>query len=161
MPLAQMNTPSGGAATAGAPAAPVAAPVAAPAPAAPVAARVAASGPETNATAPGSQTQADTRPGTPPGLFGSFGPLIPMALILGALYFFLTRGQRKEEKRRKSMMSDLKKGDRVMTIGGMLASVVSVDDDRVVLKIDESNNVKATYRKSAIQEVVDRDEKKS
>ena len=83
-----------------------------------------------------------------------------MGLMLAALYFFMTRGQRKEEKRRKDMMSDLKKGDRVMTIGGMLASVVSVDDDRVVLKIDEANNVKATYRKSAIQEVIDRDDKK-
>jgi preprotein translocase subunit YajC len=83
-----------------------------------------------------------------------------MGLMLAGLYFFMTRGQRKEEKRRKDMMGDLKKGDRVMTIGGMLASVVSVDDDRVVLKIDESNNVKATYRKSAIQEVIDRDDKK-
>jgi len=47
-----------------------------------------------------------------------------------------------------------------MTIGGMVARVVSIDGDEVVLKVDESANVKETYRKSAIQEVLDRDEKK-
>jgi preprotein translocase subunit YajC len=83
-----------------------------------------------------------------------------MGLGIFALLFFTSRGQRKAEKQKKAMLADLKKGDRVMTIGGMLASVVSVDESEVVLKIDESNNVKATYRKSAIQEVFDRDEKK-
>lgn len=86
--------------------------------------------------------------------------VVPIILMFVVVYFFLFRGQRKEEKKRKGMIAELKKGDRVMTIGGMLARVVSVDGDEVVLKIDESANVKATYRKSAIQEVIDRDDKK-
>jgi preprotein translocase YajC subunit len=57
------------------------------------------------------------------------------------------------------MVEELKKGDRVMTIGGLVARVVSVEGDDVVLKIDESANVKATYRKSAIQQVLGGDEK--
>jgi len=80
--------------------------------------------------------------------------------MFGILYLFLFRGQRKQEKKRKDMINELKKGDRVMTIGGMIARVVSIDGDEVVLKIDESANVKATYSKKSIQEVLDRDEKK-
>ena len=85
---------------------------------------------------------------------------LPIILMFVLLYFFMFRGQRKEEKRRKGLIAELKKGDRVMTIGGLVARVVSIDGDEVVLKVDESANVKATYRKSAIQEVLTGDEKK-
>jgi preprotein translocase subunit YajC len=113
-----------------------------------------ATGPGTT-SAPGSQP-APNNPGGLPG-----GMLLPIILMFVALYFVLFRGQRKDEKRRKEMIAELKKGDRVMTIGGMLAKVVSVDGDEIVLKVDEAANVKATYRRSAIQEViVDKEEKK-
>ena len=153
LPLAQLNT-SSGTATGPAPA-PVTATGVGPG---------AGTGPETgSSTAPGTTTTTSAPAARPqnPGLFGDPMTMMLMVAMLVMVYFVFTRGPRKEEKRRKSMLADLKKGDRVMTIGGMLASVVSVDDDKVVLKIDESNNVKATYRKSAIQEVIDRDEKKS
>ena len=94
------------------------------------------------------------------GLFGGILQFLPIILMLGALYFFMIRGQRKDEKRRKSQIAELKKGDKVMTIGGMIAKVVSIDGDEVVLKVDESANVKATYRKSAIQEVLGDGDKK-
>ncbi len=81
-------------------------------------------------------------------------------MFVRALFLCSSAGQRKEEKRRKSLITELKKGDRVMTIGGLVARVVSIDGDEVVLKIDESANVKATYRKSAIQEVLTGEEKK-
>ena len=83
-----------------------------------------------------------------------------MIIVLVAFYFFMFRGQRKDEKKRKEMISTLKKGDRVVTIGGMLASVVAVEGDEVVLKIDESANVKARYTKASVQQVLDRDDKK-
>lgn len=83
-----------------------------------------------------------------------------IVVMFAALYMFLFRGQRKQEKKRKEMIKELKKGDKVMTIGGMIARVVSIDGEEVVLKVDESANVKETYRKSAIQEVIDRDDKK-
>ncbi len=80
--------------------------------------------------------------------------------MLVVLYLFMFRGNRKDDKKRKQLLANLKKGDRIMTIGGMVANVVSVDGDEVVLKIDESANVKARYRKSAIQEVLSGDEEK-
>jgi preprotein translocase subunit YajC len=70
------------------------------------------------------------------------------------LYFVMFRGQRKSEKSRKTLISQMKKGDKVMTIGGLVARVVSIDEDEVVLKIDESANVKATFKKSSIQQVL-------
>jgi preprotein translocase subunit YajC len=113
----------------------------------------------TAASAPASQAAGGSGGGGGGGgLLG--GMFLPIILMVVVLYLFLFRGQRKDEKKRKEMIATLKKGDRVMTIGGMLASVVAVEGDEVVLKIDESANVKARYRKSSIQEVIDRDDKK-
>ncbi|NNM87662.1 MAG: preprotein translocase subunit YajC [Phycisphaerae bacterium] len=81
-------------------------------------------------------------------------------LMLGAaaiLVIMLIRGPRKEEKKRKQMLSTMKKGSRVVTIGGLVGSVVEVRDDVVVLKVDESANVKAHYLKSAISRVLAED----
>jgi preprotein translocase subunit YajC len=114
-------------------------------------------------------TASTTQPGGPVepgkatnngGILGTLGQLAPIILMFVVLYFIMFRGQRKEEKRRKGLIAELKKGDRVMTIGGLVARVVSIDGEEVVLKIDESANVKATYRKSAIQEVLVTDDKK-
>ncbi len=84
-------------------------------------------------------------------------PFSQIFLIIGVfvvLYFVMFRGQKKAEKNRKTLLSQMKKGDKVMTIGGLVARVVSMDDDEVVLKIDESANVKATFKKTSIQQVL-------
>jgi preprotein translocase subunit YajC len=123
-------------------------------------------GPTANTAAPTANTTgtATSQPGAGPepgkannnagGFLGGLGGILPIILMFVVLYFILFRGQRKEEKRRKGLINELKKGDRVMTIGGLIARVVSIDGDEVVLKVDESANVKETYRKSAIQEVL-------
>ena len=91
--------------------------------------------------------QAQGAQGSP---FGSLGSLIPIVLMIGIFYFLLIRPQQKKEKERKSMISDIKKGDKVLTSGGMYATVDSVKDtDIVVLKI--SGNTKAEFTKSSIQ----------
>jgi preprotein translocase subunit YajC len=120
-------------------------------------AATAGAGATTVTSAPGSAPATRTADGNPPSIWGT---LLPIGLMFVVLYFFLFRGQRKTEKKRKEMINELKKGDRVMTIGGMIARVVSIEGDEVVLKIDESANVKATYSKKSIQEVLDRDDKK-
>lgn len=81
---------------------------------------------------------------------------------LGLLMWTSSRGRGKEEKKRKSMLESMKKGDRVQTIGGLIGSVADVRGDEVVLKVDEANNVKMRYVKSAIQRVLaESDEKRS
>jgi preprotein translocase subunit YajC len=164
MPLAQLNTTVGGAGTTAAPAVERPA-VTAGAPATGGAAPAAGGGAGATTITTATGTAPATGPGADankpqPGPFGGWGGILPIILMFVVLYLFLFRGQRKQEKKRKDMISELKKGDRVMTIGGMIARVVSIEGDEVVLKIDESANVKATYSKKAIQEVLDRDDKK-
>ncbi|HVX84541.1 MAG TPA: preprotein translocase subunit YajC [Phycisphaerae bacterium] len=113
-------------------------------------------GTTTGTGAPGTN---GTQPAEKPGLFQGIEGFLPVILMIGLVYVLLFRGQRKEEKKRKLMVSEMKKGDRVMTIGGLVAKVVSVDGEEVVLKIDEAANVKATYKKSAIQQVLGGEEK--
>lgn len=79
---------------------------------------------------------------------------VPMGLIF---YFLLIRPQSKEKKRRAQMISQIKKNDRVVTIGGIVGTVATVKEDEITLKVDESNNTKITFSRSAIQRVVSAD----
>ena len=81
--------------------------------------------------------------------------------IVLAIIMFWTIGStgRKEKKQRQQMLENLKRNDRVMTVGGILATVVGVKENEVQLKIDESNNVKITVVRSAIHKVLSEGEK--
>lgn len=95
-----------------------------------------------------------TQPGQgapPPSPFGSF--LMPLLLMGLIFYFLLIRPQSKDKKKRAVMLAALKKNDRVVTIGGIVGTVLSVKDDEVTLKVDESSNTKITFLRSAIQTV--------
>jgi preprotein translocase subunit YajC len=81
---------------------------------------------------------------------GMFLPLILMGLVF---YFLLIRPQSKEKKHRAAMLSALRKNDRVVTVGGIVGTVLQVKDDEVTLKVDESSNTKITFLRSAIQSV--------
>jgi preprotein translocase subunit YajC len=79
--------------------------------------------------------------------------LFPLALIF-ALYFFMDAPRRKEQARRDAMLKNMKKNDRVVTIGGIFGSVVNISADgkEVTLKVDDSTRIK--FRRSAIAEVM-------
>ncbi len=80
--------------------------------------------------------------------------LVTFGLIIVVFYFLVIRPQNKKTKDAKKMLEGIRKGDRVVTIGGMHGSVESVKDDAVILKVDE--NVKLRFSKSAISTVVER-----
>ena len=88
---------------------------------------------------------------SPKSLFNN--PIIPIILMFVVLYFFLFRGPRKKQRAHKNMLGAMKKNDRVKTIGGIIGTVVDVRDHEVVLKIDETNNVKMHFARSAISQV--------
>lgn len=82
----------------------------------------------------------------------------PMFLLIGAMllmFVFMGRGKRKKEAQRKEMLSALKKGDRVTTIGGIIGTVMEVRDDEVAVKIDEGNNVRMRFARWAVRGVGD------
>lgn len=80
-----------------------------------------------------------------------FGPIL---LIFVIMYFLLIRPQQQQQKKTQEMLKQLKKGDRVVTSGGMFATVVGVDDAnaKVVLKV--ADDVKMEFLKSAVVQIV-------
>ena len=86
-------------------------------------------------------------------------PMIPMILIIAVMYFFLFRSKKTQQKKLASMLDNLKKGDRVQTIGGIRGAVVEAREDEVVIKVDESSNAKITFARSAIHKVLEEEKK--
>ncbi|RIK66120.1 MAG: preprotein translocase subunit YajC [Planctomycetota bacterium] len=86
-----------------------------------------------------------------PGLESMLMPLVVIGLIM---YFLMIRPQSKERKKREEMLNAVKKNDRVVTIGGIMGTVLSIKDDEITLKVDESSNTKITFLRSAIQRVI-------
>ena len=82
-----------------------------------------------------------------------FAQFIPLILIFVIFYFFLIRPQQKKIKEHKVMVSALKRGDEVITSGGMVGRVEKVyDDDKIDLII--SDNIAVKVVKSTIQSLL-------
>ena len=67
--------------------------------------------------------------------------LIPMVLIFAIFFFLLIRPQQRERKRREAMLSTLKKGDRVVTGGGLIGTIVGLNEQTVTLRIADTVRV--------------------
>ena len=81
--------------------------------------------------------------------------------IIGIFYFFMIRPQQKKQKDQKSFVDSLKKGDNVVTIGGLHGKIASVEGTTVTLEVDRG--VKMTFEKTSISReatVKPEDEKK-
>jgi preprotein translocase subunit YajC len=91
-----------------------------------------------------------TAPSGPPG----WTQFVPIVLILGVFYIFMWRNKRGDEKKRTDMLGQLKRGDRIQTIGGIIGNVVEVRDGEVVVKVDETSNTKIRFSRSAIHRVL-------
>lgn len=74
--------------------------------------------------------------------------LIVMGLIFLIMYFFMIRPQAKKAKEQKAFLDELKKGDRVVTVGGIHGKVASIDGNSLMLEID--TNVKVKIEKAGI-----------
>ena len=85
-------------------------------------------------------------------LFSS--PLVPIALVFIVIMVMSSRSRKKQEQQKKDMLEQMKRGDRVQTIGGVLGAIVEVRDDKILLKVDESNNTKVWFARSAIHRVL-------
>lgn len=82
--------------------------------------------------------------------------LLPIVAIIVLFYFLLIRPQRREQSRRQTMLSAVKKNDRVLTAGGIYGVVtnVNVEADEVTVKVDEGTNTKLRMTLSSIVRVV-------
>jgi preprotein translocase subunit YajC len=86
--------------------------------------------------------------------------ILPIVVLI-FLYFFIFRSKRKQEKQKQDLLSQIKRGDRVQTIGGILGKVVDVEERKVLLKVDESSNTKIWFSRNAVHRVLATDEEKA
>ncbi|MEE9420270.1 MAG: preprotein translocase subunit YajC [Desulfatiglandaceae bacterium] len=75
---------------------------------------------------------------------GGFGAFLPLILMFGIFYFLLIRPQQKKAKAHKQLLGALKKGDRVVSSGGLHGLVTGITDDVVTMEIAPKVRVKVT-----------------
>ena len=85
------------------------------------------------------------------GMFGGFSAFVPIILIFVIFYFLLIRPQQKRQKEHQKMVEDLKKGDSVVTAGGVHGTVTGVADNIATVEI--ANNVRIKVTKSSVAAV--------
>ena len=86
-----------------------------------------------------------------------FGQFIPLLLIFGIMYFLLIRQQQKKMKEHQAMVNGLRRGDKVVTAGGMFGKVVKVHDEGEV-EVEIADGVKVRMVQSTIAQVVSKTE---
>lgn len=80
-----------------------------------------------------------TEPSTAGGIVAA---LMPFIIMLVVFYFLLIRPQQKQQKQREQMLQAIKKGDKVVTVGGIHGEVVAAKDDVLTLRIADKVQVK-------------------
>ncbi|MBO4388918.1 MAG: preprotein translocase subunit YajC [Spirochaetales bacterium] len=83
---------------------------------------------------------------------------LPTLIIFGAIilifYFLIIRPQKKKEKEEKEMLAAMKKGDKIVTIGGIRGTVAVVKETTVIIKVDD--NTRIEFSKNAISAILDK-----
>ena len=93
-----------------------------------------------------------TAEGAQGGASSGFMTFLPFVAIIAIFYFLIIRPQNKKQKETQKMLAALKKGDKVVTIGGIHGTIQSVREQSVVVKVDE--NTKIEFNRSAVSSIV-------
>lgn len=81
------------------------------------------------------------------------GTIAPLILMFAIFYFLLIRPQQKRQKAVQQMQNDLKKGDKIVTIGGLHGMIDAIDEGKIVIKCGDGSRL--TYDRAAIREVTE------
>jgi preprotein translocase subunit YajC len=90
------------------------------------------------------------------GAAGGLIGFVPIILIFLIMYFLMIRPQQKKMKEHKAMIDALRRGDQVVTAGGLMGKVVKVEDD--VIEVELAQNVKERVVRNTIARVVSKTE---
>ncbi len=93
----------------------------------------------------------------PQGGFGMLSSFLPLILIFVIFYFLLIRPQSKKAKEHKHMLESLKKGDKVMTTGGILGLIEDIDGEILTLKVGVKDDVKIRVNRNYIAALRDKE----
>ena len=89
---------------------------------------------------------------------GGYGSFLYLLVFIGIMYFIMIRPQQKQNKIRQQMLSNLEKGDRIVTAGGIHGRITSLKDETVNIEI--APNVVITLQKSGVGVVKDEEDDK-
>lgn len=87
-----------------------------------------------------------------PGGLGQFDMLLPLLLMLIIMYFFLFRPQQQKMKAHREMIANVRRGDTVVTSGGIIGKVTKVKDDSIV-EVEIADNTRVQLVRQTIAEV--------
>jgi preprotein translocase subunit YajC len=107
---------------------------------------------ETAETQKTGDSQQQTTDGGPAGLGRWTLPVLLLGVLV-LMYVWMGRSRKKQEQKRKEMIAQLKKGDKIMSIGGVLGTVIEAKPDELVVKVDEANNVRMRFARWAVRAV--------
>ena len=102
----------------------------------------------------GAQSAGDGAAAGPAGFITS---IVPFAAIIAIFYFLIIRPQNKKQKEAQKMLAALKKGDRIVTVGGVHGTIQSVRESTVIVRVDD--NTKIEFSRSAVSNVVAKESK--
>ncbi len=92
-------------------------------------------------------------PGAGQGGGTTFSAILPFVLIFGLFYFFIIRPQQKQGRERKKMLAEVKRGDSIVTTGGIYGRVINVDGDELTVEIAKGINIRMA--RSGVSEKTD------
>ena len=94
----------------------------------------------------------------PQGAMAMMQSFLPLILIFGIFYFLLIRPQSKKAKEHKEMLGNLKKGDKVMTNGGIYGLIEEIDEKTAILKVGIKDDVKIKISRGYISGIRDKEQ---
>lgn len=90
----------------------------------------------------------------PQGQSNPMMQFLPLMIIMFAvMYFLIIRPQKQKEKKRLEMISNVRKQDRIITVGGVHGVVTSVKENEIIVRVDDAKDVKLKIDKSAVTSI--------
>jgi preprotein translocase subunit YajC len=89
---------------------------------------------------------------------GGLGMLLPIVLIFVIMYFLMIRPQQKKHREHQQMIQSLRKGDKVITSGGLYATVLNIKEKENVVVVKIAENVKVEIQRGSIAGVIEKGE---
>ena len=87
------------------------------------------------------------------GTGSMIGMILWLVIIFGIMYFIMIRPQKKEQKKKELMLSEVAVGDTVLTISGFYGTIIDIVDDTVIVEFGNNKNCRIPMQKAAISEV--------
>ena len=87
------------------------------------------------------------------GASSMIGMILWLVITFGIMYFIMIRPQKKEQKKKELMLSEVAVGDTVITISGFYGTIIDIVDDTVIVEFGNNKNCRIPMQKAAISEV--------